>query len=383
MISDQAVTAALPPAIAWRTGSISSSSSMSASWNSSMPTAASSLWRSASRPRLSAAAASAASKRRRSSAGSFVELAPTGRRSASLIWPSARPGEATLPSNIRSGWFVLIEIALDQSHQGIHGRVRVGAGGTEEDRRALAQLQTHHPDDALGIDPALHAVAAQMDRRGEALGELGQLHRRPGVEPDLMGDYGGAFDRAFGTHDLPLIQGGDNSSAVARTCSRLPPPADSVAAMTAPSTMGALQITILSRHASGNISMAISLLVSAPPRSTSTATPLLDHTFLIAAMIEATSVPRPPAGFPPLPATGTSWPTIWRTMSTVPLATSAECETMTIPTRLVMRLGLLPRPLNPTARRRRHGPEAGSIGLPGRDGRSTSRPETTLGPWSP
>ena len=56
----------------------------------------------------------------------------------------------------------------------------------------------------------------------------------------------------------------------------------------------------------------------------------------MAAMIEATSVPSPPAGLPPLAATGTSWPTIWRTMSTVPCATSAEWETITMPTRVVV-----------------------------------------------
>src|SRR5579863_8199418 len=112
-----------------------------------MPTAASSPWRSISRPRLSTAAASAASKRRRSSAGLLAETAATGWRSASLIWPAARPGEATLPSKTRSGRFVLIEIALDQGHQGVHGCVRIGPGGAEKDRCAFAQLQAHHPDD--------------------------------------------------------------------------------------------------------------------------------------------------------------------------------------------------------------------------------------------
>ena len=42
-----------------------------------------------------------------------------------------------------------------------------------------------------------------------------------------------------------------------------------------------------------------------------------------------TSVPRPPSGLPPQCATFTSSPTICRTISAVPRATSGECETMT------------------------------------------------------
>ena len=59
---------------------------------------------------------------------------------------------------------------------------------------------------------------------------------------------------------------------------RASPPRVSVAAITAPSTIGELQITTCSRcPVSGNSSIAISLLVSAPPRSTRTATPAAEH----------------------------------------------------------------------------------------------------------
>ena len=65
-----------------------------------------------------------------------------------------------------------------------------------------------------------------------------------------------------------------------------------MAAMTAPSTIGALHMTTRSRRRSSSISIAISLFVSAPPRSTRTATPASDQARSMAVMIAATSVPR-------------------------------------------------------------------------------------------
>ncbi len=86
----------------------------------------------------------------------------------------------------------------------------------------------------------------------------------------------------------------------------------------------------LACRSSGSISIAISLLVSAPPRSTRMATrpPTRPRRW------QRESSPRwcraPPSGLPPQKPSGTSLPTIWRTMSAAPLATSGECETMTI-----------------------------------------------------
>src|SRR4029078_9904228 len=65
---------------------------------------------------------------------------------------------------------------------------------------------------------------------------------------------------------------------------------------------------------------------------TEMAPPLPDQASSIAFRILATSVPSPPSGLPPQKPSGTSWPTIWRTMSAVPFATSSECDTMTMPT---------------------------------------------------
>ena len=86
----------------------------------------------------------------------------------------------------------------------------------------------------------------------------------------------------------------------------------------------ALQIVTRPRRRSSSISIAISAFISAPPRSTSTATPRSDHAVSIAAEIAATSVPRPPSGLPPHAASGTLSPTIWRTMSPAPRATWGE-----------------------------------------------------------
>src|SRR5882757_6382452 len=125
---------------------------------------------------------------------------------------------------------------------------------------------------------------------------------------------------------------GDSSSATRFTISSGEPPDASVAAITAPSTIGALHTATRPRRFSSSISTAISLLVSAPPRSTSMTTPAGVQARSIAARMAATSVPKPPSTLPPVKARGTAPPTIWRTMSAAPSATLLECETMTTPT---------------------------------------------------
>src|SRR5580692_48473 len=120
---------------------------------------------------------------------------------------------------------------------------------------------------------------------------------------------------------------------------------------------------------------AISLLVSAPPRSTRMATPLGDHALLMASIINDTLVPRPPSGSPPQNATLTSLPTIWRTMSAVPLAMSLECDTMTIPTVSFM--------AGPPTHCRRHAKGRSSSARPDRRGRRCERQEKRRGPCSP
>src|SRR5437899_8296241 len=166
---------------------------------------------------------------------------------------------------------------------------------------------------------------------------------------------------------FPFIHDGDNSCAVATTSFSEAPPDASVAALTAPSTIGALQTTIFWERGSPIISTAISLLVSAPPRSTRIATPASDQALSLAPMIASTLVPSPPWPFPPHHARGTSSPTIWRTMSAVPSATSGECDTVTSPTLRIKNPRSLQRLRAPAVRSsalRR--PYARSSGLPGR-----------------
>ena len=93
------------------------------------------------------------------------------------------------------------------------------------------------------------------------------------------------------------------------------------------------------------------------------------------ALIAATSVPSPPSGLPPQAATRTSSPTISRTMSAAPFATSAECETITMATLPAIRHD---RP----ARRRPLRSGARSTWRRDRDGRSSARRGTRRGPWS-
>src|SRR5271165_5297550 len=56
----------------------------------------------------------------------------------------------------------------------------------------------------------------------------------------------------------------------------------------------------------------------------------------MASVIASRLVPSPPEGLPPVQASGTSLPTIWRTISAAPSATFGECDTMTMPTLAIL-----------------------------------------------
>src|ERR1043166_590385 len=120
---------------------------------------------------------------------------------------------------------MLIEVTFDQPDQRIDGGGSVRTMGAEMNRRALAELQPHHADDALGIDPIDEAFAPQMDGRGESLGELGQLHRWAGMEPDTVGDEGGAFGGVLGIHNASLTNSSRRPMAPALRQWRGPVPA--------------------------------------------------------------------------------------------------------------------------------------------------------------
>src|SRR5712664_1078649 len=264
----------------------------------------------------------------------------------------------------------LVEVAPHQLGDGGQGLGSVGALGLEKEGLSSRGLERQHAGDALGVGPFAVLAHAQPELRLEALGQFGELDRGPRMEP------GGVGDQRRSGEDPP--DGHRNiSSVVARTFARLLPPAASVAAMTAPSTTGAEQTTTLACHSLGNISIAISELVSAPPRSTSTATPLGLYTCSMQCLIAATSVPRPPSALPPQWATRTSRPTICRTMAAAPRATSEEWETITIETRSVMASS------TPGRRHRRRAPAGCWRKRRDRGVRCSAPAGRKRGPWSP
>src|SRR5882762_1540714 len=235
---------------------------------------------------------------------------------------------------------ILVETAHDEIDKRADRCVSVAARCTKMQKRSLGGLHPHDPDRALGVDPRAVHLERQFHRCRETLGELGQLDRGAGVQPDLVGEERGSNNGRLGHgHEsnphssyLAAAYCGDNSSAIRFTVSSDEPPDASVAAITAPSTIGALHTATRPRRFSSSISTAISLLVSAPPRSTRITTPAGVQARSIAARMAATSVPRPPSALPPVKARGTVSPTICRTMSAAPSATLLEWETMTTPT---------------------------------------------------
>ena len=90
----------------------------------------------------------------------------------------------------------------------------------------------------------------------------------------------------------------------------------------------------------------------------------------MASVIASKLVPSPPAGSPPVQASGTSLPTIWRTMSAAPSATFGECDTMTMPTLAISSLRI-----------RRKSPRSSATMIARRDpyGRSNARRERKRG----
>src|SRR5439155_11601706 len=118
-------------------------------------------------------------------------------------------------------------------------------------------------------------------------------------------------------------------SAAAATASRSLSIEASTAAMTAPSTKGAL----LSRtrpFPSASCSIAIFVLSTALPRSTRTNTPSGPRTSSIAARIAVASVPNRPSAVPPATAIFTLPWVIWAASSRTPSASRRLCETSTM-----------------------------------------------------
>src|SRR5437868_13867630 len=117
-------------------------------------------------------------------------------------------------------------------------------------------------------------------------------------------------------------------SAAAATPSRPLSIEASTAAMTAPSTKGAL-LSSTRPPPSGNCSTAIWVLSTALPRSTSTSTPSGPRTSSIAPRIAVASVPSRPSAVPPATAIFTRPWVICAASSRTPSASCRLCETST------------------------------------------------------
>src|SRR5437868_1547993 len=185
-------------------------------------------------------------------------------------------------------WARFREICGDQIDQRGDRRLRIVARCLYLDSAAVRRAHRHDLGHALGVDPVGGVGDADRNLGLELLGELGELDRGASMHAD------GVHELHVAGHDLPVslrsfqhvhfpsfllptLQPAESSSATALTSSSELPPAASVAAMTAPSTIGALQTTTRFRRSGSSISTAISLLVSAPPRSTRIATPFADQ----------------------------------------------------------------------------------------------------------
>ena len=188
------------------------------------------------------------------------------------------------------------------------------------------------------------AIERDFHRRREGLGQLGELHRRARMQADRVCEHASRSrsDAAFGPPDSAF---GSRSGLIPAT-TLLPfaspsaseaPPEASVAAITAPSTIGALQTTTWParrRRASRSPSRCWSRrrrdrrVWRRPPP-----TRPCRWRSMIALDIGAEPAIRRCRR---THASGTSSPTIWRTMSAVPSATIGECDTMTMPTLLML-----------------------------------------------
>ena len=204
--------------------------------------------------------------------------------------------------------------------------------GAQEQRRALGRLGRHHLDDGLGVDPRTFRADSAIDLRRKSLGELGELHRGPRVEPDLVGDENLCPAVADIIRFLLMPARAPRPSPRLRRAKRRP----TLRSRPSPRLRRSARCRRRPCCARGSpsISTAISRIGLGAAEIDEDRDASSDQALSMATMIASTYVPSPPSGLPPHQASGTSSPTIWRTMSAAPSATSGECETMTMPTLL-------------------------------------------------
>src|SRR5665647_345091 len=86
----------------------------------------------------------------------------------------------------------LVEAVGDELGERGHGRLLVLARDDQTDRRALRRRQGQDAEDALAVD--LVAVLDDLDRRAEAVGQVDELDRGPGVQAQLIADGDGLVE---------------------------------------------------------------------------------------------------------------------------------------------------------------------------------------------
>src|SRR6266704_1741620 len=150
----------------------------------------------------------------------------------------------------------------------------------------------------------------------------------------ISNDETGLHDRHVG-HPFPLdsvvlpLGKLEAPAAASATSCRLFPTDASTAAMTAPSTSGAELIETRCAEVSAKASTAISVAMTALPRSSKTRIPSGPSTFCSAARIFSTEVPKSPSAVPPATAIATFPCAICPASSATPSASRTLCETIT------------------------------------------------------
>src|SRR5215210_2637992 len=115
----------------------------------------------------------------RSRSGSGLPVASTN------AGPTATPSEAPTPVSFKSARPGLVFVSRDELCQGFHGLFGVLAFGADGDLVALSG-ESRYLQDALGV--YLPVTLDDNDLRGEPLGCLDELRRRPAVNPFLRPD---------------------------------------------------------------------------------------------------------------------------------------------------------------------------------------------------
>src|ERR1700722_2934044 len=272
MASWNAAAGSAPLATAANASAVSSGSSKSSTWNCTISTA------SGSNP----ACSSRNSRKVVSIASPSVTFTttpgvPLSRR---CTRPKATPPAAERADSVVSDTarpLRLIEVACDQRAKFDNRELGVIASNRDLQPASFGDPQRHQPHNTLGIHPLAAVIAPDQNAGAKLFGKPGEPDRRPGVQACGRGNHHRDLQFLASAQGRILSQR-RNSSAAFLTCSRSAPEAASAAATMAPSTRGALQIVTRPRRSGGTRSTAISELVSAPPRSTNTATPASDQT---------------------------------------------------------------------------------------------------------